>query len=206
MVVDERDIPCHRFNAVMEDIALSMNQGGASTSTGIQHGDMRRGRPRQMTAARSWKERRARVLRRSIGFASRSAPDASGMIHRSVCRAGDIIGIRCFNVIRHWKIGSTTTRPAPLARASRRNPTLQDHRPVHQALARRAEGLGSGQFRHRHAGVPRGSRPFGPVYGSGRRAHQHRGKRPPGRSRTPRRMGQKFSRCSCRERIGGLRG
>jgi len=44
MVVDERDIPCDRVNAAMEDTALSMNQGGASTSTGIQHGDMRRGR------------------------------------------------------------------------------------------------------------------------------------------------------------------
>jgi CO/xanthine dehydrogenase Mo-binding subunit len=102
IVADELDVPFERVRVVMGDTQLTVNQGGASGSTGVQRG----GISLRYAAAEARRMLMAMAAER-LGTTSDALSVSDGVISvgsdpaRSVSY-GDLIGGRYFDVKLHW--------------------------------------------------------------------------------------------------------
>lgn len=133
MVAEELDVPFKRVKAIMGDTASSVNQGGASGSTGIQFG----GKQMRMAAA----EARRVLVEMAAGLLSTPA-DKLAVNDGVVSVAGEpakrisyaeMIGGRYFNVQLDWNKQYGNTLYAP-GKAQPKKPS--EHKIVGQAIKR----------------------------------------------------------------------
>jgi CO/xanthine dehydrogenase Mo-binding subunit len=133
MVAEELDVPFKSVTVIMGDTATSVNQGGASGSTGIQMG----GKQMRVAAAEA-----RRVLIEMAGEHLHLSPDAlaitDGVVHAKADPAkkvsyAELIGGRYFNVQLDWnkQIGNTLYAPG---KAKPKDP--KDHTIVGKPIAR----------------------------------------------------------------------
>jgi nicotinate dehydrogenase subunit B len=133
MVAEELDVPFKSVTVIMGDTATSVNQGGASGSTGIQLG----GKQMRMAAAEA-----RRVLVEMAAEKLRLPADAltvtEGVVHAKADAAkkasyAELIGGRYFNVQLDWnkEIGNTLYAPG---KAKPKDP--KDHTIVGKPIAR----------------------------------------------------------------------
>jgi nicotinate dehydrogenase subunit B len=133
MVAEELDVPFKSVTVIMGDTATSVNQGGASGSTGIQMG----GKQMRMAAAEA-----RRVLVDLAAAKLGLSPDAltitDGVVHAKDDRSkrasyAELIGGRYFNVQLDWNKEWGNTLYAP-GKAKPKDP--KDHKIVGQPIAR----------------------------------------------------------------------
>jgi nicotinate dehydrogenase subunit B len=133
MVAEELDVPFKSVKVIMGDTATSVNQGGASGSTGVQMG----GRQLRMAAAEA---RRVLLEMASVKFAvpADQLTVRDGVVHPkadAMRRASyaELIGGRYFNVQLEWnqQIGNTLYAPG---KAKPKDP--KDYTIVGKAIAR----------------------------------------------------------------------
>jgi nicotinate dehydrogenase subunit B len=113
IVAEELDVPFQSVKVIMGDTATSVNQGGASGSTGIQRGGM------QMRAAAAEARRvLVEMAAAKLEIAADQLTVTHGVVH-AVADAtrkasyADLIGGRYFNVQLHWnkQVGNTLYAP-----------------------------------------------------------------------------------------------
>jgi CO/xanthine dehydrogenase Mo-binding subunit len=113
MVAEELDVPFNRVTVLMADTRTSVNQGGASGSTGIQHG----GRQMRMAAAEA---RRVLVemAASKLGLPADQLSVTDGVVHAKSdpsrkASYAELIGGRYFNVQLEWnkQIGNLLYAP-----------------------------------------------------------------------------------------------
>jgi len=133
MVAEELDVPFKAVKVFMGDTAITVNQGGASGSTGIQEG----GRQMRVAAAEA---RRILVgmAANKLGLAADQLTVTDGVVHATSDPAkkvsyADLIGGRYFNVQLDWnkKIGNPLYAPG---KAKPKDP--KDHKIVGQPIKR----------------------------------------------------------------------
>ena len=133
MVAEELDVPFKAVKVFMGDTAITVNQGGASGSTGIQEG----GRQMRVAAAEA---RRVLVdmAANKLGLAADQLTVTDGVVHATSDAAkkvsyADLIGGRYFNVQLDWnkKIGNPLYAPG---KAKPKDP--KDHKIVGQPIKR----------------------------------------------------------------------
>ena len=133
MVAEELDVPFNKVAISIGDTATSVNQGGASGSTGIQEG----GKQMRMAAAEA---RRVLVQMAAdkLGVAADQLTVNDGVVHAAGDAAkkvsyADLIGGQYFNVHLDWngKYGNPLYAPG---KAQPKNP--KDHKVVGQAIKR----------------------------------------------------------------------
>ena len=133
MVAEELDVPFNKVAISIGDTATSVNQGGASGSTGIQEG----GKQMRMAAAEA---RRVLVQMAAdkLGVAADQLTVDDGVVHAAGDAAkkvsyADLIGGQYFNVHLDWngKYGNPLYAPG---KALPKNP--KDHKVVGQAIKR----------------------------------------------------------------------
>jgi hypothetical protein len=114
MVAEELDVPFKAVTVIMGDTATSVNQGGASGSTGIQLG----GKQMRMAAAEA---RRVLVemARAKLGLPAEQLTVTDGVVHAKSDASkkasyAELIGGRYFNVQLDWnkQMGNTLYAPA----------------------------------------------------------------------------------------------
>ena len=102
MVAEELDVPFERVKVHMADTRTSVNQGGASGSTGIQHGG------KQMRAAAAEARRvLVEMAAQKLGVAAGELTVTDGVVHAKGDAAkkasyAELIGGRYFNVQLEW--------------------------------------------------------------------------------------------------------
>ena len=123
MVAEELDVPVTSVRIFIGDTATSVNQGGASGSTGVQEG----GRQMRMAAAEA---RRVLVEMAAdkLGLAADRLTVTDGIVHAAADPANKIsyaklIGGRYFNVISPGT-ANTAIRSTPRARRNRKIPRI----------------------------------------------------------------------------------
>ena len=163
MVAEELDVPFKAVTVYMGDTATSVNQGGASGSTGIQFG----GKQMRMAAAEA-----RRVL---VEMAAAEARHAGGSAHRRQRRGQRRVQPRQEGHLRRADRRQVFQRPARLEQADRQRALcprqgaaeeaqrVQDRRQADQARRHRAEGVRPGGLLHRHQGARHGARPHDPA-------------------------------------------
>ncbi len=113
MVAEELDVPFKSVTVIMGDTATSVNQGGASGSTGIQRGGLQM----RMAAAEA---RRVLVemAAQKLGLPADALTVTEGVVHGKTDHAkkasyAELIGGRYFNVLLDWnkEIGNTLYAP-----------------------------------------------------------------------------------------------
>src|SRR5262245_49611935 len=113
MVAEELDVPFERVTVIMGDTASSVNQGGASGSTGVQHG----GKQMRMAAAEA---RRVLVemAAAKLGLAADQLTVTGGVVHgkndaTKKASYAELIGGKYFNVQLDWNksIGNALYAP-----------------------------------------------------------------------------------------------
>jgi nicotinate dehydrogenase subunit B len=133
MVAEELDVPFKSVKVVMGDTATSVNQGGASGSTGIQDGG------KQMRAAAA-EARRVLVEMAAdrLGLPADQLEVTDGIVHAASDRSkkvsyGELVGGRYLNVQLDWnqKIGNPLYAPG---KAKPKDP--KDHKIVGQPIKR----------------------------------------------------------------------
>ena len=134
MVADELDVPFPAVKVVTGDTASSVNQGGASSASGIQEGG------KQLRAAAA-EARRVLVdlAAEKLGVPAAQLVVDGGVVHSNTEMAksvsyAELVGGRYFNVTLAWngKIGNPLLAPG---KAKPKNPT--DYRVVgHRSNAR----------------------------------------------------------------------
>ena len=133
MVAEELDVPFKSVTVIMGDTATSVNQGGASGSTGIQLG----GKQMRVAAAEA-----RRVLVEMAAEKLGVPPDAltvtDGVVHAKADKLkkasyGELIGGRYFNVQLDWnkEIGNALYAPGKA-----KPKDYKDHKIVGQPIAR----------------------------------------------------------------------
>ncbi len=176
IVAEELDVPFKAVKVYMGDTATSVNQGGASGSTGIQLG----GKQMRMAAAEA-----RRVLVEMAAAQLGSPADQliviDGASQRGVqprqegvlCRAD-----RRQVFQRPARLEQEIRQPAlcPRQGQAERPQASQDRRPADQARRRGAEGVRAGKLLHRHQGAGHAARPHDPAGGGRRGAGQGRRK------------------------------
>ena len=195
-------MPFKAVKVFMGDTATSVNQGGASGSTGIQEG----GRQMRMAAAEA---RRVLVdmAADKLGLAADQLTVTDGVVHAASDAAkkvsyADLIGGRYFNVQLDWnkKIRQSALRARQgQAEGSERS---QDRRPADQARGHRAKSLRAGELRHRRESARHGARPHDPAADRRRGAGQGRRKLDQGHSRRQGGLGQGLPRRRRRQGMG----
>ena len=202
MVAEELDVPFKAVKVYMGDTATSVNQGGASGSTGIQFG----GKQMRMAAAE------ARRVLLEMAAAKLGTPADQLIVIDGVVSAA-------FNrdkkdVLRRADRRQILQRPARLEQADRQRALcprqgaaeeahrLQDRRQADQARGRRAEGVRAGGLLHRHQGAGHGARPHDPSRRRRRGAGEGRRKLDQGHPRAPRWSGTRASSASSPTRNG----
>src|SRR5690349_19074691 len=133
MVAEELDVPFKAVKVIMGDTATSVNQGGASGSTGIQLG----GKQMRMAAAEA---RRVLVdlAAAKLGLAADALTVSDGVVHAkddASKRASyaELIGGRYFNVQLDWNKEWGNTLYAP---GKAKPKAAKDHKIVGQPIAR----------------------------------------------------------------------
>ncbi len=133
MVAEELDVPFKAVKVIMGDTATSVNQGGASGSTGIQRGGIQM----RMAAAEA---RRVLVemAAAKLGLAADALTVSDGMVHAkddASKRASyaELIGGRYFNVQLDWNKEWGNTLYAP---GKAKPKDAKDHKIVGQPIAR----------------------------------------------------------------------
>src|SRR6202048_3585737 len=133
MVAEELDVPFTSVKVIMGDTATSVNQGGASGSTGIQLG----GKQMRMAAAEA---RRVLVemAAEKLGMPADGLTVRDGLVHAKADAAkkvsyAELIGGRYFNVQLDWnkEIGNTLYAPG---KAKLKDP--REHSIVGKAIVR----------------------------------------------------------------------
>jgi nicotinate dehydrogenase subunit B len=133
MVAEELDVAFERVQVLMADTRTSVNQGGASGSTGIQHGG------KQMRAAAA-EARRVLIdmAAEKLGVPADGLSVSDGVVHAKTDPAkkatyAELIGGRYFNVQLEWnkQIGNLLYAPG---KAKPKDP--KDHRIVGQPIRR----------------------------------------------------------------------
>jgi nicotinate dehydrogenase subunit B len=133
MVAEELDVPFKSVTVIMGDTATSVNQGGASGSTGIQLG----GKQMRMAAAEA-----RRVLlemaAEKLGVPFDALTVTDGVVHAEADKLkkasyGELIGGRYFNVQLDWnkEIGNALYAPGKA-----KPKDYKDHKIVGQPIAR----------------------------------------------------------------------
>jgi len=113
MVAEELDVPFERVTVIMGDTASSVNQGGASGSTGVQHGG------KQMRAAAAEARRvLVEMAVAKLGLAADELTVSDGVVHARSDPArkasyAELIGGRFFNTQLEWnkQIGNLLYAP-----------------------------------------------------------------------------------------------
>jgi CO/xanthine dehydrogenase Mo-binding subunit len=133
MVAEELDVPFKAVKVIMGDTATSVNQGGASGSTGIQMG----GKQMRMAAAEA---RRVLVemAAAKLGVAADALTVSDGVVHakRDASKRAsyaELIGGRYFNVQLDWNKQWGNTLYAP---GKAQPKEAKDHKIVGQPIAR----------------------------------------------------------------------
>jgi len=133
MVAEELDVPFKAVRVIMGDSASSVNQGGASGSTGIQRG----GRQLRMAAAEA---RRVLVemAAASLGLSADALTVTDGVVHAKADASkklsyAELIGGRYFNVELNWNKELDNALYAP-GKAQPKD--WKEHRIVGQPIAR----------------------------------------------------------------------
>ena len=185
MVAEELDVPFKAVKVYMGDTATSVNQGGASGSTGIQFG----GKQMRMAAAE------ARRVLVEMAAQKLGMPADQLIVIDGVITAGG--QRRQEDVLRRADRRQILQRPARLEQADgqcalcpRQGAAEEAHRPqdrrqADQARGRRAEGVRPGGLLHRHQGAGHGARPDDPARRRRRGAGEGRRKLDQGHPRRP---------------------
>ena len=191
IVAEELDVPFKAVTVIMGDTATSVNQGGASGSTGIQVG----GKQMRMAAAE------ARRVLVEMAAAKLGVPADQLTVTDGVVSAGDsrgkkvtyaeLIGGHYFNVQLDWNKQIRQRALRARQGAAEEADRLQDRRPADQARGRGAEGVRAGGLRHRRQGAGHGAWPHDPPAGRRRGAGQGRRKLDQGHPGREGRLGQK---------------
>jgi CO/xanthine dehydrogenase Mo-binding subunit len=133
MVAEELDVPFESVTVIMGDTATSVNQGGASGSTGIQMG----GKQMRVAAAEA---RRVLVdmAAQKLGLTADQLTVADGVVHSTADPAkrasyAELIGGRYFNVQLDWNKQYGNTLYAP-GKAQPKDP--KQHKIVGKPIAR----------------------------------------------------------------------
>ena len=133
MVAEELDVPFKAVTVIMGDTATSVNQGGASGSTGIQMG----GKQMRMAAAEA---RRVLVemAAAKLGLAADALTVSDGVVHAKAdpskrASYAELIGGRYFNVQLDWNKEWGNTLYAP---GKARPKEAKDHKIVGQRITR----------------------------------------------------------------------
>ena len=162
IVAEELDVPFKAVKVIMGDTAISVNQGGASGSTGIQFG----GKQMRMAAA----EARRVLVEMAAGLLS--VPADKLTVNDGVVSASDdkskrisyaqMIGGKYFNVQLDWnkKIRQPALRPRQ--GAAEEAERIQNRRPADPARRRRAQGVCARELRHRRESAGHGAWPHDP--------------------------------------------
>src|SRR5690349_17066918 len=133
MVAEELDVPFKTVKVLMGDTATSVNQGGASGSTGIQHGG------KQMRAAAA-EARRVLVdlAAEKLGLPADQLTVSDGVVHAKTDASkkatyAELIGGKYFNTQLDWnkQIGNLLYAPGKA-----KPKDFKDHKIVGQPLAR----------------------------------------------------------------------
>ncbi len=174
IVAEELDVPFDRVNVLMADTRTSVNQGGASGSTGIQRGGV------QMRAAAAEARRvLVEMAAEKLGVPAGELTVTDGVVHAK----GDA-GRKAS--LRRADRRALLQRPAGVEQADRQQPLrprpgqaegsqgAQDRRPADQARRRRAQGVLPGAVRHRRQDCRHGACPHDPSAGGGRHRRQRR--------------------------------
>jgi nicotinate dehydrogenase subunit B len=133
MVAEELDVPFERVKVHMADTRTSVNQGGASGSTGIQHGG------KQMRAAAAEARRvLMEMAAQKLGVATGELTVTDGVVHAKGDAAkkasyAELIGGRYFNVQLEWnkQVGNLLYAPG---KAKPKDP--KDYKIVGQPIKR----------------------------------------------------------------------
>jgi CO/xanthine dehydrogenase Mo-binding subunit len=133
MVAEELDVPFERVKVHMADTRTSVNQGGASGSTGIQHGG------KQMRAAAAEARRvLVEMAAQKLGVAAGELTVTDGVVHAKGDAAkkasyAELIGGRYFNVQLEWnkQVGNLLYAPG---KAKPKDP--KDYKIVGQPIKR----------------------------------------------------------------------
>jgi nicotinate dehydrogenase subunit B len=133
MVAEELDVPFERVKVHMADTRTSVNQGGASGSTGIQHGG------KQMRAAAAEARRvLVEMAAQKLGVAAGELTVSDGVVHAKGDAAkkasyAELIGGRYFNVQLEWnkQVGNLLYAPG---KAKPKDP--KDYKIVGQPIKR----------------------------------------------------------------------
>ena len=141
MVAEELDVPFKAVKVIMGDTATSVNQGGASGSTGIQLGG------KQMRAAAAEARRvLVEMAAAKLGLPAGELTVTDGVVHAKSDAAkkatyAELIGGRYFNVQLEWnkQMGNRALRPGQ--GAAEGSEGVQDRRQADCARGHRAEGL-----------------------------------------------------------------
>ena len=144
IVAEELDVPFKAVKVIMGDTATSVNQGGASGSTGIQHG----GKQMRMAAAEARRVlvEMAAAEARHAGRSARSSSTAwsAPALQPTTSKTSyaELIGGRYFNVQLDWNKQYRQRALCARQGASRRSrKRAQDRRQADPARGHRAEGV-----------------------------------------------------------------
>ena len=157
IVAEELDVPFKSVKVYMGDTANSVNQGGASGSTGIQMG----GKQMRMAAA----EARRVLVEMAAGLLSVPADKLTvtdGVVSASDDKSkrisyAQMIGGKYFNIQLDWNKQYGNALYAPGKAQPKETERAQDRRPADQARRRGAKSLRAGGLRHRRQGARHGA-------------------------------------------------
>ena len=203
IVAEELDVPFDSVKVFMGDTATSVNQGGASGSTGIQEG----GKQMRIAAAEARRVlvadggRQARRAGRSADGDATASFTPTAMRRRKVSYA-ELIGGRYFNVHLDWngKYGNPLYAPGKAQPKDPKDHT--DRRPADQARGHRAESVRAAGLLHRRQSARHGAWPHDPAGGRRRGAGQGRRKLDQGYSRRQSGLEQGLPRRRRRQGMG----
>ena len=194
IVAEELDVPFARVTVVMGDTAVTVNQGGASGSTGIWKG----GVPLRNAAAEA-RRLLVEMAAKHLGV----APDQLGVSDGVVAVTGqpaksvsyaELIGGRYFDAPMTWN-GTIGNDLVASGKAKPKSPDL--YKVVGQPIPRAdvaAQGLCAARLRHRHEGAGHGAWPHDPAARRRRRAGRGGRGVDPRHSRRPCRVEAGFPR------------
>ena len=163
MVAEELDVPFKAVKVYMGDTATSVNQGGASGSTGIQFG----GKQMRMAAAEA---RRVLVemAAAKLGTPADQLIVVDGVVSAAFNRDkktsyAELIGGQLLQRPARLEQADGQRALCPRQGAAEEAHRAQDRRPADQARGRGAEGVRPGGLLHRHQGAGHGARPHDPA-------------------------------------------
>ena len=155
MVAEELDVPFKAVKVIMGDTATSVNQGGASGSTGVQMGG------KQMRAAAAEARRvLVEMAAEKLGLPADQLTVTDGVVarqersRRKKASYAELIGGRYFNVQLEWNKQIGNPLYAPGKAQAEGSEGIQDRRQADAARGHRADGLLPGRTSAPTSSVP----------------------------------------------------